>query len=152
MRERPTLADYRTIPPLAGERWPEVREKLLADLRRWQSNYPAEEINIYLHEGLIEDAMAAVDASPRHELVERVVEAALPTHPDWVFRACAHQFDRIADAGKSQYYGEAVQWLEKARAALLSAGREAEWRAYLGDVVARHSRKYSLRPQLERLR
>jgi uncharacterized Zn finger protein len=152
MRERPTLADYQAVSPLAGERWPEVREALLADLRRRQSNYPDEEINILLHEGLIEDAMAFVDASPRHELVERVVEAALPTHPDWVFQACAHQFDRIADAGKSQYYAEAVQWLEKARAALLSAGREVEWRAYLADVIERHSRKYSLRPRLERLR
>jgi uncharacterized Zn finger protein len=152
MREQPTLADYLAVQPLAGERWSEVREELLAQVRRRQSHYPSDEIDIFLHEGLIEDAMAAVDASPRHELVARVVDAALLTHPDWVFRACAHQFDRIADSGKSQYYREAVGWLEKARAALTTAGREAEWRSYLADVIARHNRKYSLRPMLERLR
>jgi uncharacterized Zn finger protein len=76
----------------------------------------------------------------------------MPTHPDWVFRACTHEFDRIADAGKSQYYGAAVQWLQKAREALLGAGREAEWESYIQDVLARQNRKYSLRPQLERLR
>lgn len=151
-RESPTLANYLRIQSLAGEGWPALREELLEQVRRRQSHFPSSEIDIFLHEGLIEDAIAAVDASPRHELVERVAEAALPTHPDWVFRACTHQFDRIANAGKSQYYREAVQWLEKAKAALTGAGREAEWRAYINDVIARHQRKYTLRPLLERLR
>jgi uncharacterized Zn finger protein len=152
VRERPTLADFLAAQALAGERWSELREPLLEPLRCRRSHSPSDEVDIFLHEGLIEDAMAAVDAAPRHALVERVVEAALPTHPDWAFRACTHQFDRIADAGKAQYYREAVAWLEKAGKALAAAGREEEWRSYLNDVIARHSRKYSLRPSLERLR
>lgn len=152
VRERPNLANYTAVAPLAGEEWPALREEALARLRRRREHYPSDEIDIFLHEGLIEDAMAAVDASPRHELVERVVDAALPTHAEWVFRACTHQFDRIADAGKSPYYREAAQWLSKAKMALKTAGREAEWRPYIEDVITRHGRKYSLRPMLERLR
>jgi uncharacterized Zn finger protein len=45
-----------------------------------------------------------------------------------------------------------VQWLHRARAALATAGRAAEWKAYHTDILARHARKHSLRPMLERLR
>jgi len=135
-----------------GERWPGLREELLDRVRQAQSYYPSDQVDVFLHEGLLEEAMAVVDASPRHALVDRVASAALATHPDWVFRACCHQFDRIADAGKATYYREAVQWLERARAALVSAGRDAEWKAYHTDVMGRHSRKRNLRPMLERLR
>ncbi len=152
VRERATLADYLAVQSLAAERWPTLRDELLERVRGKQSSYPADEVDIFLHEGLLEEAMAAVDASPRHELVERVAEAALRSHPEWVFRACTRQFDRIADAGKSQYYREAVQWLERAKTALQAAGRQAEWRTYLDGAIACHGRKYSLRPMMERLR
>jgi uncharacterized Zn finger protein len=152
VRERPNLDNYTAVAPLAGEQWPVLREELLELLRRRKPYDPSDEVDIFLHEGLIEDAMAVVDASPRHVLVERVVEAALPAHADWAFRACTHQFDRIADAGKAQYYWAAAQWLEKAKEALRAAGREAEWRAYINGVIDRHSRKRNLRPMLERLR
>jgi uncharacterized Zn finger protein len=151
-REHTNLENYKAVQELAGERWPALREELLARVRQERAYYPSDQVDIFLHEGLLEEAMAVVDANPRHALVDRVANAALPTHPDWVFRACCHQFDRIADAGKSTYYREAVQWLERARAALVAAGREAEWRAYLTDVLGRHARKHSLRPMLERLR
>jgi len=152
MQERPTLADYLAVEKLAGERWPGLRNELLQYVKESKSHYPSDQIDIFLHEGLIDDAIAAVDASPGHELVERVADAVLATHPDWVFHASTHQFDRIADAGKSQYYASAIQWLKRAKDALHAAGRGAEWREYLEGVIARHHRKYSLRPGLERLR
>lgn len=152
MQEQASLEDYLAVQSLAGGRWPGLREELLKEVRRTRSYYPSAQVDIFLHEGLMEDAMAVVDASPGHELVGRVAEAALPTHPDWVFRACAHQFDRIADAGKSTYYAEAAQWLAKAGNALKAAGREAEWRTYLEGIITRHHRKYGLRPLLEHLR
>src|SRR5207249_1671974 len=77
MRENRSLANYRAVEALAGDRWPEIRDELLDRLRQRASPYPTDEVDIFLHEGLIEDAMAAVDASPRHELVERVADAAL---------------------------------------------------------------------------
>jgi uncharacterized Zn finger protein len=55
------------------------------------------------------------------------------------------------DQGRSQYYDEAITWLEKSMDAHVAAGREEEWRAYLDDLVGRHQRKYKLRPMLEDL-
>ena len=102
MREQRNLADYLAVQTLAGERWPALREELLGVVCWNRSTYPMDEVDILLHEGRIEDAMAAVDAAPAYDLVERVVEAALPGHPEWVFRACRQQFDAIADAGRSR--------------------------------------------------
>jgi uncharacterized Zn finger protein len=48
------------------------------------------------------------------------------------------------DQGRSQYYDEAITWLEKSRDAHVAAGREEEWRYYLDDLVGRHQRKYKL--------
>jgi uncharacterized Zn finger protein len=56
------------------------------------------------------------------------------------------------DAAQSKYYHYAVGWLERVRAASLVAGRQDEWRQYLAGLLARHGRKYSLVPQLQRLR
>jgi uncharacterized Zn finger protein len=42
--------------------------------------------------------------------------------------------------------------LKRAREAYRVAGREAEWWAYLQELLERHKRKYSLMPILERLR
>jgi uncharacterized Zn finger protein len=39
--------------------------------------------------------------------------------------------------------------LERARAAYRAAGREADWQAYLGEIRARHGRKYKLMRMLE---
>ncbi|MDY7039680.1 MAG: hypothetical protein SVX38_02320 [Chloroflexota bacterium] len=54
--------------------------------------------------------------------------------------------------GKSKYYRHAMRWLEKARAAYLAAGRQAEWEIYLDSLLGQHSHKYSLVPMLKRLR
>jgi uncharacterized Zn finger protein len=83
--------------------------------------------------------------------VERVAAAAVQRRPDWVIRTCRGQAERIMDEGKARHYHHAVRWLELVRAAYLAAGREAEWAAYRDGLIARHKRKYSLVPLLERL-
>ena len=55
------------------------------------------------------------------------------------------------ELGRSQYYDEAITWLEKSRDAHVAAGREEEWRDYLDDLVSRHQRKCKLRPMLQEL-
>ena len=90
--------------------------------------------------------MAVADQDGGHEIVQRVVDAVLPKHPDWAARACRHQFDRIADAGKSQYYHEAAAWLARAGGAFRAAGREDEWRRTLEEALQTHSRKRNLLP------
>ena len=152
MRLDPSLADYEAVEALAGEQWPALRERLLAHLRKADSAYPQAQVDVFLHEGLIDDAIAAVEpALHQYTLVEQVVDAAIKSHPDWVIRVCCQQAERIADEGKSKHYDYAVGWLERARSAYLASGRGAEWRAYLEDLVARHRRKYSLVPMLKGL-
>ncbi len=152
-REDLSLASYLRVRELAGARWPEHRDELLDHLRRLRggSYHPAGHVEIFLHEGLVRDAIAAVDASPVDALVGRVTEAAVESHPDWVIGACRLRAEQIMDEGRARRYSEAVAWLARARSAYRAAGREGEWRAYLEGLIARHGRKYKLRPMLEDL-
>ena len=151
-REEPSLTAYLRAQELAGERWDELRAELLAYLRRLKSYYPQGHVEVFLHEGLIDDAIAAVEGSYARALLEQVADAAVESHPDWVIGTCRRQADEIMDGGRAEAYAEAVGWLAKARAAYRSAGRAEEWRAYLEELIARHQRKYKLRPMLEALR
>lgn len=151
-REDPGLVAYLRAQELAGERWPERRDALLDHLRRVKSYYPLGQVEVFLHEGLIDDAIAAVEGGATHTIVEQVVDAAIESHPDWALRTCRQQADRIMDGGKAEYYAAAAAWLAKARQAYRAAGREAEWRAEIDELIARHQRKYKLRPMLEALR
>jgi uncharacterized Zn finger protein len=152
VRDYPSLDEYQAVQALAGERWPALRDELLVDLRRAAARFPSAVGEILLHEGRIEDAIAVAEAaSYEYRLVERVADAAIQSHPDWVIRTCRQQAERIMDAAQSKYYPYAVGWLERVRAASTAAGRQDEWRQYLAGLLARHGRKYSLVPQLKRL-
>ena len=147
-----SLADYRQVQALAGASWPALRTKLLERLRQAKSYFPQGPVDIFLHEGLIADAITAVDDGVGHVLVEQVADAAITSHPEWVMRAARRQAEEIMDQGKAQHYGAAARWLGKARTAYRAAGRENEWRAYLADLLDRHGRKYKLVPLLEALK
>ena len=148
----PSLADYQAVQSQAGEDWPQIRSELLERLA--QTLHTLTKVEIYLHEGMLEQAIRAVDQDryPGYNTVEKVVDAAWESHPDWVIRHCKAQAEPIMDEGKSRHYHHAVRWLGKARQAYLSAGRSDEWRTYLEGLISKHNRKYSLRPQLETLR
>jgi len=148
----PSLEAYRALRGLAGDGWPAIRQEVLDAVERDGSSWVQPRLEILLAEGEVGRAIAALGPCDSHEAVELVVEAAMQTHPDWVFSACVHQFDRIADPGRSQYYRDAAEWLARARTALRNAGREAEWPAYLQGVLQAHGRKYSLKPLLLKLR
>jgi uncharacterized Zn finger protein len=150
--ETPDLAAYLRVQELAGDQWPRQREDILERLRRRHSYVPTGEVAIFLHEGLIDDAIAAVDNGATHTVVEQVVDAALRSRPDWAIKACRSQAEGIMDGGKAEYYSAAAQWLARARDAFRASGRQGEWRTYLEEQIARHQRKYKLRPMLEALR
>ena len=150
-REAPSLADYQAVRDLAGERWPQLRAELL-DLLRQGSYSSGAQVEIFLHEGLIDDAIAAAEENGYYRLVERVVDAAVESRPEWVIRTCQREAEAIIEEGRSQHYHRAVRWLEKARAAYRVAGREEEWWAYLEELTRRHQRKYKLMGMLESLR
>ncbi len=147
-----SLDDYRAAQAIAGAEWPSVKAELLNLLA--SASYASGKIDIYLHEGMVDEAVNAIDSGGYwgYDTLGRVVDAAWQAHPDWVIRQCQKQAESIMDGGKSQYYHHAIHWLERARQAYLAAHRAADWRAYLEGLISKHTRKYSLRPQLEALR
>ena len=151
VREMPSLADYLAVAPLAGDRWPAVREELLAEMRTAHSFFPSAPVQILLHEGELDAALALVEPGGTHSMVELVIDAAIKERPEWAIDAGRRQALRIIDAGKAPYYGAAADWLRKAGEAAKVAGRADEWRALVRDLLNQHSRKRNLVPLLENL-
>jgi uncharacterized Zn finger protein len=147
-----SLATYRKVQELAGADWPAHQAELLERLRKIKSYYPQGPVEIFLHEGLISDAIAAVEEGASHTLVEQVVDVASASHPDWVIEACRRQAESIMGEGKAQYYDAAARWLGKARTVYQAAGREQEWQVSLAGLLDRHQRKYKLVPLLKALK
>jgi len=148
-RVAPSLAAYLKVQELAGEQWEQIRPGLLEELRRLHA--ADAKVDVFLHEGLIDDAIAAVKDGYSYGLLERVMDAAIPTRPDWVIKAASAQAERIMDAGDAQHYHHAVDWLRRAGAAYQAAGRPADWQGYLSSIRAKHGRKYKLMGLIERL-
>lgn len=146
----PGLSVYLRVQELAGERWSELREELLEYLRHSTSYYSGAQVDVFLHEGLVDDAIAAVETGASYGQLERVMEAAIEPRPEWVIRAARHQAERIIEPGKAKHYHHAVDWLDRARRAYEAAGRAAEWQAYLREIRTRHGRKYKLMGLLEK--
>ena len=153
-RDEISLENYLQVVEIAGEQWPERRNALLDHARHTQSYYSQGQINVFLHEGLIDDAIAALEPHASHTLVEQVVNAALESqsHFDWVIQASRKQAEYIMNGGKAEYYYSAASWLAKARTAYRATGREKEWQAFLGELLTQHGRKYKLVPMLKALR
>jgi uncharacterized Zn finger protein len=151
-RAAPNLNAYRKALDLAGERSEAVKADLLKHLRQ-ASVYPGDaKIDIYLHEGRIDDAIAVVGGQHYYGSgLRRVMDAAQATRPDWVIKAACAQAEGIINAGKAQHYDAAVDWLRRAREAYQSAGRIDEWRTYLQSIRTEHGRKYKLMGLMEQI-
>ncbi|AFZ24192.1 hypothetical protein Cylst_1944 [Cylindrospermum stagnale PCC 7417] len=143
----PSFAIYQQIRDLAGVDWDGVKPDLLRIIRTsggWGTE--AAKVDIFLDEGLIEDAIAIVTElrSIHGDLIHRVMKAAIPHNPRWVIANARRRAESIMDAGKAEYYDEAVEWLKKARAAYLESGSQAEWSSYRAQLIEIHSRKRKL--------
>jgi uncharacterized Zn finger protein len=152
-REESSLAAYLRAAELAGERWAELRPGLLDHLRGTKSFYPQGQIDVFLHEELIDDAVQTIRAETAPQLAARVADAALQAgaHLDWVIQTSLRQAEPIMDEGRAAHYDDAARWLARARHAYQRAGREADWRAYCDELLTRHARKYKLVPMLKAL-
>jgi uncharacterized Zn finger protein len=153
-RNEISLENYQRVAEIAGEQWPERRTELVDVARNAKSSYPQGQINVFLHEGLIDDAIAALEPYASHTLVEQVVNAALEAQVrfEWIIETCRKQAEPIMNGGKAEYYSSAANWLAKARTAYRALRREEEWKAYLNELLNRHGRKYKLVPMLKALR
>lgn len=81
---------------------------MLDHLRRSGSYYPSGQVKVFLHEELIEDAVAVVEKRPVAVLIGRVAEAATGSHPDWVVGAYRRQAEEIMVEGRSRHCSEAI--------------------------------------------
>src|SRR6266852_3586328 len=153
-RDEINLENYQQVTEIAGEQWPERRTELLNYARHTKSSYHKGQIDVFLHEGLIEDVIAALDTYASHTLVEQVVDAALQAQSqlEWVIQACRKQAEYIMDRGKAELYSSAANWLAKARKAYQMLEHQEEWQTYLDELLSQHGRKYKLVPMLKALR
>lgn len=145
--EKPSFRDYTKVENLAGEIWEEVKLDLLEILRE-SENWLASsaKVDIFLHEGLIDDAIKTVkkDTYYRSESVHRVMQAALPHRPDWVINNAVIRAEEIMNRGKADRYEDAVKWLKKVKAGYLQLGQQAEWSNYRASLEYTHGRKRKL--------
>ena len=144
-----TLDDYQAVERLAGDRWPQIRPQMLDSLK---SAWATPQVNVYLYENMLREAMQVVDHSPYSGDMERVAAAVKDQYPDWAIQKYKTRGEAIMDEGKAKYYDTSASWLAKARDVYKAHGRDAEWQAYLDSVLTKHQRKYKLVPLLRRIR
>jgi uncharacterized Zn finger protein len=151
LRAQLGAAEYEAVRELAGPGWPALRDEVLAEVRQARAQ-PHGQVEIFLTEGLVAEAIAIADADAYdYRLAAQVADAAIATHPAWVIDRGKREAESIINAGKAQHYDAAVRWLARVRDAARVANREGEWRAYLDGLLAEHRRKYSLVPRLKQL-
>jgi uncharacterized Zn finger protein len=146
-----SFADYQKAEELAGDAWSTVRADLIDALstqRSWEAGEA--KVDIFLHEGLLDNAIAAVkDFYYRSHLVQRVMDAAMAQRPEWVIEQACSQAEAIMNAGKANAYHHAIEWLKKARGAYLASDQQATWAAYRSQLMQTHRRKHKLMGMLE---
>jgi uncharacterized Zn finger protein len=147
------MADYTAVQQIAGDQWPSIRPTLLQHLQKsWHISH---KIDIYLHENMLAEAMAALDEKQAFVLegeLRRVVEATRASTPDWGIRKYQERAEEIMDAGRSGSYDTAVSWLRQARDIYQQHNRLPDWQRYLDGILATHQRKYKLVPMLRNIR
>ncbi len=144
---KPSFFDYQKIADLSGEDWANVKTDLLKIIHTASGwDVASAKVDIYLYEGLIENAIAVVSelSSYHTELIHRVMKAATTHNPDWVITNACRRAESIMDAGKAESYSEAIEWLKKARTAYLDSGRKADWLSYRAKLIEIHARKRKL--------
>jgi tetratricopeptide (TPR) repeat protein len=147
--------DFGAIKSWAGSSWIDVREEVLAFLRRAED--APDRTEIFLSEGLIDEAVLSVDENDfkfgaHDDTLLRLAGAAHASHSDWVIKLAMTHAMGIIEGNRASDYELAARWLEKAALAHEAAGREDAWMACLDDLIERHRRKHKLRPLLQELR
>jgi uncharacterized Zn finger protein len=151
-KAQPSFKDYQKIADLAAADWPDLKDELLLHLRTtdlW--GIEAAQVDIFLHEGRLEDAIATVtDLHSYHgQLVLRVMDAVMASHSQWVIDNARPRAESIIDRGKAEQYTYAVEWLKRVRAAYLALDNPADWSRYREHLVSTHGRKRKLMGLME---
>jgi uncharacterized Zn finger protein len=144
-KAQPSFRDYRQIADLAGSDWSKLRPDLIQALQRYQ-RWGAEQakVDIFLHEGMVEDAIRSISIRSSAGLIQRVMEAAIPIQPQWVIEWGKELAEPIMDQKRADRYQEAVNWLKQVRLGYLQLGQKAQWAEYRSELVQVHARKSKL--------
>jgi uncharacterized Zn finger protein len=148
-KAQPSFQDYQRLETLAGDVWSTLQPELIEMLRQGghQWRIGTAKVDIFLYEGLIEDAIRSVrtyENSYYVEVVQRVMEAAVSSKPEWAIEEGKRRAEAIMDYKKNDRYGEAVQWLKLVRLAYLQLGQQKQWAEYRMELAQVHARKPKL--------
>ncbi len=147
-----SLPRYEALRTLTGTDWPRIQSQLFTNLREADYlNYHAS-ADIFLKEGLPEDAVGVASRfSHDDNLLQKVMGAVIHTHASWVIAAARGKAEPVMDGGRSNYYKSAAHLLGYAKTAYDASGQMAEWKAYITVLRGKHKRKYRLMEALEGL-
>lgn len=140
-----SFEDYQRIQSLAGGTWETIKPELLQHLRqldKWAADKA--KVSIFLAEGLIDEAIAAVEPYGSEFLVRQVMKVAASQRPAWVITRACSEAEKIMNRGKAEAYDVAVDWLGFARTAYMESGQQAEWSRYRSALMVTHARKRKL--------
>lgn len=152
-----TFTDYHKIKKMAGEDWPLIKENLLDSLRsydnEWDYGINETQINIFLEEGLIDDAIAIADRLLNYEFktVYKVMKTAVSHNPEWVIENGKKRAEKIMNEKKAEYYEQAVNFLGEIKRAYIQLNQSAEWSSYRAKIAKEHARKHKLMGLLQRI-
>jgi uncharacterized Zn finger protein len=144
---KPSLADYHEIRDLTGDKWNSTKEILLKYLSKssFYGGGSDAKVDIFLDEGLIDQAIAVVEGGYcSRELRLRVMQVAAGFDPQWVITKGKALAEDIINRGKSEYYEDAVKWLEQVKRGYLASSQQEEWRSYRQQLVEVNSKKRKL--------
>ena len=144
---KPSLADYHEIRDLTGDKWNSTKEILLKYLSKssFYGGGSDAKVDIFLDEGLIDQAIAVVDSDYcSRQLRLRVMQAAAGFNPQWVITKGKAFAEDIINRGKSEYYDDAVKWLEQVKRGYLASNQQEEWRSYRQQLIEVNSKKRKL--------
>jgi uncharacterized Zn finger protein len=143
---KPSLADYHEIRDLTGDKWNSTKEILLKYLSKLNLYGISDaKVDIFLDEGLIDQAIDVVDSDYcSRQLRLRVMQVAAGFNPQWVITKGKAFAEDIINRGKSEYYEDAVKWLEQVKRGYLASNQQEEWRSYRQQLIEVNSKKRKL--------
>ena len=149
---RPSLADYHQIRDLTKDKWHSTKDILLTYLAKLDSFAVSEaKVDIFLEEGLLEEAIAIANTSYCQIHVRlRVMQTVIKNNPQWVITKAKALAEEIITIGKSDSYDNAISWLEQVRSGYQILKKEKEWLSYRNQLVEVNARKRKLMELVKR--
>ena len=100
---------------------------------------------------MIDEAIAFVEKLEMYnpEPIQKVMDAAIETHSEWVIKNASERAFSIIESGRHSQYSSAIEWLKRVRSALIKTKKEKDWKALHSQLLQKHSKKTKLKALLE---